>query len=182
MEEPYQKEEQMSEIYKTHIPHYSMLILRNIAGGKFEMEKSMLEVIPYLPFNGNCEEAVNTYIEAFGAEIYYLSRWSEDTVDVTPDQIGKVMHVEFAVGNTHMAAGDTFDRADGNADIRLMIHMDSVEEALHTVSVLAAGGTVIAPLQPHPEPDPGCGSVTKDRFGYTWIITCPNPAKRQGQE
>lgn len=38
--------------------------------------------------------------------------------------------------------------------------------------------TVISPLQPHPEPDDGgCGSVTRDRFGYTWIITCPNPDK-----
>lgn len=142
------------------------------------MEKKKIEVIPYLAFQGNCEEAVNTYIKAFGGEIYYMSRWSENTFDQTPDQIGKVMHVEFVLGSTRMAAGDTFDGAGGNTDIRLMIHMDSEEEALHTISVLAEGGTVLAPLQPHPEPDDdGCGSVTKDRFGYTWIITCPNPAK-----
>ena len=147
------------------------------------MEKKKVEIIPYLPFNGNCEEAVNTYIEAFGGEINFLSRWSEDTVKVPPDQIGKVMHVEFVLGNTHMSAGDTFDRADTDTDIKLMIHMDSEEEALHTMSVLSEGGTVIAPLQPHPEPDDGgCGSVTKDRFGYTWIITCPNPAKQQELE
>lgn len=66
-------------------------------------------IIPYLSFMGNCEEALNTYIEAFGGEIYYLSRWSEKTFDVTPEQIGKVMHAEFALGNTRMAAGDTFD-------------------------------------------------------------------------
>ncbi len=143
------------------------------------MEKEKMKVIPYLSFNGNCEEAVNTYIEAFGGEIYYLSRWSENTFDVTPDQIGKIMHVEFALGNTHMAAGDTFDRTDENGGIKLMVHMDSEEEALKTVSVLAEGGTVLSPLQPHPEPDDaGCGSITKDRFGYTWIITCSNPAKQ----
>ena len=34
-----------------------------------------------------------------------------------------------------------------------MIHMDSEEEALHTISVLAEGGTVLSPLSPHPEPD-----------------------------
>ena len=44
--------------------------------------------------------------------------------------------------------------------------------------VLSKEGTIISPLRPHPEPDDaGCGSVTKDRFGYTWIITCPNPDK-----
>lgn len=64
-----------------------------------------ITVIPYLSFLGNCEEALNTYIEAFGGEIYYLSRWSEKTFDVTPEQIGKVMHAEYALGNTRMAAG-----------------------------------------------------------------------------
>lgn len=53
-----------------------------------------ITVIPYLSFTGNCEEALNTYIEAFGGEIYYLSRWNEKTFDVTPDQIGKVMHAK----------------------------------------------------------------------------------------
>lgn len=143
------------------------------------MEQKKIEVIPYLSFNGNCEEALHTYIEAFGGEVYYMSRWSEDTFDVTPDQIGKVMHVEFALGDTRMSAGDSFDAAGTNTDIKLMIHTDSEEEALHTMSVLAEGGTVLSPLQPHPEPDDaGCGSIAKDRFGYTWIITCPNPAKQ----
>jgi len=143
------------------------------------MDKKKINVIPYLTFRGNCEEALNTYIEAFGGEIYYLSRWSENTFDVTPNQIGKVMHVEFALGNTRMAASDSFDNAEVNTAIKLMIHMDSKEEALHTVSVLAEGGTILSPLQPHPEPDDaGCGSIAKDRFGYTWIITCPNPAKQ----
>ena len=63
--------------------------------------------------------------------------------------------------------------------IKLMIHMDSEAEALHALTVLAEGGTVLSPLRPHPEPDDGgCGSLAKDRFGYTWIITCPNPVKQ----
>ena len=59
------------------------------------------------------------------------------------------------------------------------IHMDCMEQALQAVEKLAKGGEVISPLKPHPAPDDGgCGSVTKDRFGYTWIITCPNPDKQ----
>lgn len=138
-----------------------------------------IEVIPYLSFKGNCEEAVNVYINAFGGEIYFMSRWTEKNFDMTPEQIGKVMHVEFAIGSTNMAAGDIFDCAEVNTDIKLMIHMDSEEEALHAISVLSEGGDILSPLSPHPEPDDdGCGSITKDRFGFTWIITCPNPAKQ----
>ena len=144
-----------------------------------KVEKKKIEIVPYMTFKGNCEEALNAYIEAFGGEVYYMSHWSENTPGVIPEQIGKVMHVEFSLGNTHMAAGDSFDSVEVNTDIKLMIHMDSKEEALHTVSVLAEGGAVLSPLQPHPEPDDaGCGSLIKDRFGYTWIITCPNPAKQ----
>lgn len=61
------------------------------------------------------------------------------------------MHAEFVLGNTHMAAGDTFDNENINTAIKLMIHMNSKEEAIHTVSVLAKGGTIISPLQPNPD-------------------------------
>ena len=37
------------------------------------MDKQLI-IIPHLSFCGNCEEAIHTYIEAFGGEIYYLSR------------------------------------------------------------------------------------------------------------
>ncbi len=143
------------------------------------MEKKKLEVIPYLSFKGDCEEAVHSYMDAFGGEIYHISHWSENTFNVTPEQIGKVMHVEFVIGSTRMAAGDSFDCAEVNTGIKLMIHMGTEGEALHAISVLSEGGTVLAPLKPHPEPDDGgCGAMIEDRFGFRWIITCPNPAKK----
>ena len=54
------------------------------------MEKKKIEVIPYLAFQGNCEEVVNCYISIFGGGIHYMSRWSKETYDRTPEQIGKV--------------------------------------------------------------------------------------------
>ncbi|MBE5802773.1 MAG: hypothetical protein E7319_10895 [Clostridiales bacterium] len=142
------------------------------------MDEKPIQIIPYLSFNGKCEEALQTYIEAFGGEILYLSRWSENTFTQSPEQIGKVMHAEFQLGSTRMSAGDSYQAGDGNTDIRLMVHMDTMEEAARTISLLANGGRILSPLKPHPAPDDtGCGSVTQDRFGYTWIITCPNQAK-----
>ena len=138
-----------------------------------------VEIVPHLAFKGNCEEAIRAYIEAFGGEVYYMSRWSEQTFDVTREQIGKVMHAEFALGSTRMAASDSFDGKGVNTDIKLMIRMDDISDARHAVDILAQDGTVISPLKPHPAPDDaGCGSITRDRFGYTWIITCPNPDKQ----
>lgn len=141
------------------------------------MAQKKIEVIPYLSFKGDCENALHIYFQAFGGEILFLSRWSEENYE-TPEQIGKVMHVEFTLGGTRMSGGDSFDTREVNTDIKLMVHMDTQTEALHTISILAEDGTVVAPLRPHPAPDDGgCGSIIKDRFGFTWIITCPNPAK-----
>lgn len=142
------------------------------------MMEKRVAVIPYLSFNGNCEEAVSAYITAFGGEIIYMSRWEQQNCG-NPQQFGKVMHVEFVLGSTPMAAGDNFDFKGENIPIRLMVHMDSMEEAQHAVETLAQGGTVLSPLHPHPAPDDGgCGSMTQDRFGYFWIVTCPNPDKQ----
>lgn len=144
------------------------------------MEKR-IDIIPYLTFMGNCEEALRTYMEAFGGEIIYMSRWSEDTFKGPLEQVGKVMHAEFRLGGTPMAAGDNFDMTGENSAVRLMVHMDSLEEAQRAISALTTGGgTVLSPLHPHPAPDDGgCGSMVRDPFGYLWIVTCPNPDKRQ---
>ena len=136
-----------------------------------------LTIIPHLSFRGNCEEAINAYIAAFGGEIYYLSRWAEETCK-TPAQIGKMMHAEFRLGSTCMAASDSFTGTD-DSPIQLMIHMDSKDDTLDAVAILEEGDTVFSPFQPHPAPDDvGCSSIIRDRLGYTWIITCPNPDKR----
>lgn len=142
------------------------------------MEKKPV-IIPYLTFNGDCEEAVGAYIAAFGGEILYMSRWDSENCR-NSEQIGKVMHVEFALGGTRMSAGDSFDFNGDNIPIRLMVHMDSMDEARHAIDTLMqGGGAVLSPLRPHPAPDDGgCGSMTRDRFGYFWIITCPNPDKQ----
>lgn len=138
-----------------------------------------VQVIPYLTFKGGCcEEALEAYREAFGGEILYMSRWPAEGAGAPPEQVGKVMHVEFTLGSTRLAAGDTFDTQAVNTDIRLMVHLDNQEEARQALDLLAKGGEVLSPLRPHPAPDDGgCGSLVRDRFGFTWIITCPNPAK-----
>ena len=137
-----------------------------------------IAIIPYLAFAGNCEEAVRTYIDAFGGEILYISRWNKENVRESTEQIGKVMHVEFLLGSTRMAAGDSFDCVGVKSPVKFMVHKESKEDAVKTIDMLSDGGVVVAPLHPHPAPDDdGCGCVVRDRFGYTWIITCPNSDK-----
>lgn len=137
------------------------------------MEYKKIEIIPYLPFNGNCEEALHTYIEAFGGEIHYMSCWSESMCDVKPEHIKKIVHVEFTLGNVRMAAGDHVENPETAAGMMLMVHMDSEEEALHAMSLLEKDGIVLSPLHRRMKTNSDdCDAVLIDRFGVTWIITC----------
>lgn len=59
--------------------------------------------------------------------------------------IGKVMHTEFLLGETNMAAGDT-ENETPNTAIKLMIHMETEEEELKSIEILKNGGKVISEL------------------------------------
>lgn len=138
-----------------------------------------ISVIPYLGFNGNCKEAVERYISVFGGQIYHISFWGQENCDES-SRWGKVMHVEFDLGDTRMSASDTPFQFVNDGAVRLMIHMDGKDEALKAVESLSEGGTILNPLLPHPKPDDsGMGAVVKDKYGYQWIFTCPNPDYRE---
>ena len=110
-----------------------------------------ISIIPYLGFNGNCNEAVDRYISVFGGQVKFISFWGKENCD-DPSRWGKVMHAEFDLGSTQMSASDPPFRVINDGAVRLMIHLDSKEEALKAVETLSEGGTVITSLLPHPKP------------------------------
>jgi PhnB protein len=61
-----------------------------------------MKVQPYLFFNGRCEEAIEFYKRALGAEVLMLMRFSESP-DPPPDMIApgsenKIMHACMRIG------------------------------------------------------------------------------------
>ena len=135
-----------------------------------------LTVIPYLSFNGSCEEAVNVYMAAFGGEIYDMSRWDQQSCE-NPRQVGKVMHMEFRLGSTRMGAGDNFDFCGGNIPVRLMVHMSSMEEARRAIDILP--GRRGCSLSPAPPPCPGRRRLRLYDPGQVWILLdCHLPESR----
>ena len=135
------------------------------------------EVITYLPFGGCCEEALNAYIGIFGGRLLFLSRWDEKNCG-QKNFIGKVMHAEFVFGKTRLAGGDVLEAEASAMAAKLMIHLNTEEETRKIIGLLEKGGSVISALAPHPEPDDGgMGCIVRDKFGVSWILTCPNPKK-----
>ena len=130
-------------------------------------------VQPYLMFDGRCEEALEFYKKALGAEVATLMRF-KDSPDpgMCPPASGsenKVMHSCFRVGETTLMASD--GRCEGKPafqGISLSISVPSEAEAERRFSALAEGGQVQMPLT-KTFFSPRFGMVA-DRFGVSWMI------------
>src|SRR5438093_1113787 len=66
---------------------------------------------PYLFFNGRCEQAVEFYRKAVGAEVEMMMRFNESPEPPQPGMVppgfeNKIMHASFRVGETTLMASD----------------------------------------------------------------------------
>lgn len=130
-------------------------------------------IIPYLLFQGDCEEAINSYMAILGGKILYLSRF---TVETGGEMLnGKVMHVEAKVADSVISAADSLEPVENRDAIRLMIHCGTSAEAEAIMDAFAVEGRALQRLLPHPPPDDGgMGGLVSDKYGYGWILTSPN--------
>src|SRR5436305_6470656 len=72
------------------------------------MTNSNMLVQPYLFFGGCCEEALQFYRSAVGAEVEMLSRFKDAPQPgmAQPGMVDNVMHASFRVGETSLMASD----------------------------------------------------------------------------
>ncbi len=134
----------------------------------------MTQLNPYLNFDGNCEEAMRFYAAAFGAELQRLTRFRDLSPDakVPDDDLDRIMHVNFPVGNGALMGSDIMPSMGhvltvGNHN-HVSVHPDSREEADHLFAALSAGGKVEMPLMDAPWGD-YFGSFV-DKYGMSWMI------------
>src|SRR4051794_15497167 len=96
-----------------------------------QKETLMLGVKPYINFKGNCEEAVNFYVEQLGAEVLFMGRYGDSPMKgQAPDE--KVLHCTFKIGDSHVMACDSvfeeYPVIEGN-NITLAIGTNDTVEA-----------------------------------------------------
>ena len=130
-------------------------------------------VQPYLCFEGRCEEAVEFYRHAVGAQVAFQMRYSESPEPpppgCAPQDPSKIMHVQFQIGETTVMASD--GRCSGNpkfAGFSLSISVATEAEADHAFNALAEGGQVEMPLG-RTFFSARFGMVV-DRFGVMWMV------------
>jgi PhnB protein len=133
-----------------------------------------MQVQPYLFFDGRCEEAINFYRKAVGAEVIMLMRFKESPEPHQPGMIppgaeNKVMHAAFRIGESTVLASDGHCKGKPSFQgVALSLTVASEAEADRTFTALGDGGQVQAPLS-KTFFSPSFGMVA-DRFGVTWMV------------
>ena len=142
-----------------------------------------MPIEPYLFFNGRCEEAVEFYKKALGAEVLMLMRFKESPEPPQPGMIppgseNKIMHVSLRIGDATVMASD--GRCTGQSSFKgfcLSLDARNEAEANKLFAALADGGQVQMPLA-KTFFSPRFGMVA-DRFGVNWmIIVAPRTPRR----
>jgi len=128
---------------------------------------------PYLMFGGRCEEALEFYRTALGAQIDMLMRYQDSPEAPPPGMLppgfeNKVMHASFRVGGNVLMASDGCEQGQEFNGFSLSISVAGETEAKRFFSALADGGTVQMPLaKTFWSP---CFGMLTDRFGVSWMI------------
>lgn len=145
-----------------------------------------MHVMPYLFFEGRCEEALDFYAKAVGARIGAKMRYKEAPepaecggapapAGIDPD---KIMHADFTVGDSLVMASDGMCSGKPSfGGISLSLSAKDPDEAGRLFTALSEGGNVQMPLGPTFFA-PAFGMVA-DKFGVSWmVIVMPAEAPR----
>ena len=131
---------------------------------------------PYLFFNGRCEEALEFYRRAIGAELVMMLRFSDSPDAPPPGMVppgweNKVMHSELRVGEAVVMASDGCGSGAAFGGFSIALTLTTAAEVDRAFAALAEGGEVEMPLgETFWTPRFG---MLKDRFGVAWMVQVP---------
>jgi PhnB protein len=137
---------------------------------------------PYLFFSGRCEQAVEFYRKALGAQVDIMMRYKESPEPAQPGMVppgfeNKIMHASFRVGQTTVMASDGCEDAKPNFQgFSLSLSVPNEAEADRAFAALSEGGQVKMPMM-KTFWSPRFGMV-EDRFGMGWMISV-TPAEQK---
>jgi PhnB protein len=128
-------------------------------------------VQPYLLFEGCCEEALEFYRKAIGAEVSALVRFKDGPEPgmCAPGTGNKIMHSSFRVGESTLLASD--GRCTGKPGFQgfsLSLTAVNDAEAERLFAALEDGGQIFVPLGK--TPFASRFGIVADRFGVSWTI------------
>ncbi|HEY9101082.1 VOC family protein [Chitinimonas sp.] len=134
---------------------------------------------PYLFYSGRCEEAIEFYRKALGAEVLMMMRMKESPDGIPPHipagSENKIMHASLQIGGGVLMLSDGMCSGEPKFEgFSLSISPATVAEAERRFAALSEGGKVTMPLdKTFWSP---CFGMLTDRFGVNWMVNVVQPA------
>ena len=133
-----------------------------------------MAIEPYLFFNGRCEDAIEFYKKALGAEVLMLMRYKDSPEPPPPGMVppnwdNKIMHASLRIGNATVMTSDGCSEGTSFQGFSLSLSVANEAEAEHAFTALSDGGQVRMPLtKTFWSP---CFGMLADRFGVGWMVS-----------
>ena len=133
-----------------------------------------MKIDAYLFFNGRCEEAIEFYKTAVGAQQQMLMRYKDSPQPPQPGMLppgneNKVMHASLSIGSSTLMCSD--GGCSGKTEFggfSLSLDFPDKAAAEKAFAALSDGGQVTMPLSPTFWA-PLFGMLT-DKFGVGWMV------------
>jgi PhnB protein len=141
------------------------------------LEKIKMELVPNLHFNGNCEEAIESYEQAFGGKrTVFLRNKDANPLDSagqsTMEKPENIYHAEMVIGNHRIMLNDSDSGLPIGMNVSLLVSMDSVEAVKAAYNKLKEGARIISPISETTYSS--CFVSLVDRFGVRWELIKEN--------
>lgn len=134
-----------------------------------------IQLNPYISFRDNAREAMEFYNSVFGGKLT-LSTFKEFQASESPADDNKIMHGNLdGDGGVALMGADTPGGMEYQAGSNISMSLSGDDEsAIRAIyQKLAAGGTVVEPLEKAPWGDT-FGMLT-DKFGINWMVNIAAP-------
>ncbi|HXB28910.1 MAG TPA: VOC family protein [Puia sp.] len=137
------------------------------------MVNTDFELVPYLQFQGDCEEALNFYKDVLDGRIEIASRYDNPAMNAPDDFKNKILHARFIFGRFTMFASDVMPKKKNEAlrsNISISLGLHDEELAKDIFERLSSGGEINIPFKKQFWGD-WHGNFS-DRFGIHWMVNC----------
>jgi PhnB protein len=138
----------------------------------------MMNVTPYLSFNGQCEEAFKLYEQCLGGKIAFMMTWGDSPMagETPPGWGKKIMHSTLNLGDNILQGADSLaEQYQKPQGFSISVGISDAAEAERIFNTLAENGTVQMPLE---ETFWALRfGMLVDQFGIPWLINCEKPAE-----
>jgi PhnB protein len=133
--------------------------------------KWIMEVSPYLVFDGNCSEAFNFYEKVLGGKIVFIQTFADSPEGdkMPPEWRNRIIHVRLESSGQALMGSDAppqhFQKPQG---FSVSVSVKAVSDAERIFKALSEDGTTQMPFG-KTFWSPGFGMLV-DRFGIPWMV------------